>query len=67
MHFVRCTFQGRSQGILWQITSHRDNHMFSICERRLPSLAREIPTALRAEVIIGGYPKTITIFNIPGI
>ena len=47
--------------------SHRDNHMFSICERRLSSLAREIPTAMRAEVIIGGYPKIITIFNIPGI
>ena len=47
--------------------SHRDNHLFSICERQLPSLAREIPTAMRAEVIIGGYPKIITIFNIPGI
>ena len=47
--------------------SHRDNHMFSICVRRLPSLAREIPTAVRAEVIIVGYPKIITIFNIPGI
>ena len=47
--------------------SHRDNHMFSICEGRLPSLAREIPTAMGAEVIIVGYPKIITIFNIPGI
>ena len=67
MHFARCTFRGRIQGILWQITSHRDNHMFSICERRLSSLAREIRTAMRAEVIIGGHPKIITIFNIPGI
>ena len=41
--------------------------MFSICEGRLPSLAREIPTAMGAEVIIVGYPKIITIFNIPGI
>ena len=47
--------------------SHTDNHMFSICEGRLPSLAREIPTAMGAEVIIVGYPKIITIFNIPGI
>ena len=47
--------------------SDRDNYMFLICERRLPSFAREIPTAMRAEVIIGGYPKTVTIFNIPGI
>ena len=65
--FARFTFQGRFREILWQITSYRDNHVFSTCERRLSSLAREIPTAMRAEVIIGEYPKTITIFNIPGI
>ena len=62
------TFQGRIRGnFVANYFSHRDNHMFSICVRRLPSLARKIPTAMRAEVIIVGFPKIITIFNIPGI
>ena len=39
---------------------------FSICERQ-SLLVREILLWSRGEQIIGGYPKTITFLNIPGI
>ena len=46
--------------------SQRQTHVLNLWTP-VVVIGAEIPTAMRAEVIIGGYPKITTIFNIPGI
>ena len=52
---VQTLVQKRLLNVLWQSTSHRDDHVF-LNLRTSVAVAREM-LASRCEQIIGGYPK----------